>query len=696
MLGLLKKLANEFLWLFDQDAYPVFPNLTLPGLCDVSVKGGLGIENLRAQERQPPPNTLVWENYMGDCDLNLLIKKSSYPAGEMSGEVMARVAKRTKILIVQAMQNIPFDTAADEIEHTHLQDPLYFCSQVEALAHVVTFASRDLHLGVDLPAAVQNSIANLETILNMIKTIQPQLAGICGRDFDVVCKIITGSKSNRWLVYNSPEKNLLFITDLERIESTWTDVDYSFFPYAPGRVDSQGYEISELAMRQMLARQRGDLKNPYDIFTLATSNFVYTDRESVIPPPDERDDQLHKANPKQNLSMYANNLIDDFALLRSALRFHGYALRCKADNDYTVNVSTGTAKCEYLDVAIPRIGSPEWFYCQDRAYYQKVPPAPPPQGQMQFKICNWEYQVEENLNLLIELGIGLSHSTQKAGKRISRFCETWEECNMTNVFPRQAGGPLPAKVPAPFQAPAVIVANWVSDYTRLYSIGALPDWLYNEIFFALFVLHQSAATYEIHAQNRVDRVQLEQDETCVKNSAKVLGGIGLVQIPIKANQEDIDAVAMLRTLLNEGYIKVNWVVATFLLLKQSQLPGAIWFPRFGIFQVVDHEQINIVVATDNNAPLADNDYVMVTWDNGPMGPPLSYFTLPAADAQDPGSSVPNPLYSGSLEDCRRSIYRDIRMRLMRANNQMLRIAYGGILNALYRSDSDTFLSDTFG
>ena len=723
--GVLERLCNAFLQLFAQDTYPVFPNLTLPQLCDVSVKGGLGMENLRAQAQHPPPETLVWGSYTGDCDLNLLIKKSSYPAGAMSGEVMARVAKRTKILMVQAIEQIFFNTAADEIqradmyryptgemrdeemprpgkrprieaqhsfhyEHAGLQNPLCYCTQVEALTQVVSFAYRALPLG----NAVHINPADLSTILNMIKSILPRLADIFGPDFDAVCKTITGSRSNQWIVYDNPEKDLLFVSDLERLESTWTDVDYSFFPYAPGRVDSQGYEISELAMRQALARQHGVQLNPYDIFKIATSTFAYTDEESMDPPPDERDNRLHKANPKQNLSMYANNLIDDFALLRSALRFHGHALKCREGNDYTVNVFSGTAKCEFLDVAIPRIGSPEWFYCQNRTYYGEVPSDPGPRSQMQFKICNWEYQVEENLNLLIELGMGLSHSTQKAGKRITRFCESWQECTMADVFPRQADGPLPPKVPVPFQAPAVLVANWVSDYTHLYSIGNLPDWLYNEIFAALFVLHRTVATFQEHEQNQVGQTQLDQDESDVKNSAETFGEIGLVGdfIPM-ANPTEADAVSALRTLVKDGHIEVNWVTATYLLLKASRLADIIRFPCFGILHVKNDPTITI---NPPNVQFNNDDYVMVTWKNGPMGPPLSYFTLPATDAQDPTSQIPNRLYSGNLEDARRAIYRDIRQRLMRANNQALRVTYGRILNALYRTASDAFLSDVLG
>src|SRR5690606_14630128 len=135
------------------------------------VKGGLGIENLKAQLHKPSPSTLVWNNYVGDCDLNLLIKKDKYPTGRMTGEVMAAVSNRIKILLAKTIDDTRYSTLISDLKAGALEKPLYLCNQIEALSQVIDFVSRGSQLPVSLPSAP--SPAALNQVIQLIKDVIP-------------------------------------------------------------------------------------------------------------------------------------------------------------------------------------------------------------------------------------------------------------------------------------------------------------------------------------------------------------------------------------------------------------------------------------------------------------------------------------------------------------------------------------------
>ena len=704
----LMSYTNRFLEKFHTDTYQLFDAIPIHQLCDISVKGGLGIENLEAQLQARAPDILVWNDYIGDCDLNLIIKKDQYPSGKSTGEVMGAVAQRIKILLVETIDETRYSTLLKDLKADKISPPLYRCSQVEVLAHIVDFVSQNIQLPVQIPGVIRGDIADLQPILIMVKDIIPQLVEICGDNLKTVTDIVTTSDSNDWIVYdNRIKENILFVSNLNNVESSWTDVDYSFFPYIPGRMDSLGYEVNELVIKQQRARQiqeNPDLRStdifqpvtlPYDIFKLAITPFAYTTQDTTNDKINPHKNDLFQPTKTYNLSMYSNNLIDDFCLIRTALRFSGYALRrvdvqaaAPEEQTYQIDVRQGSSKCEFVDVAIPRLASPEWFYCQNRHYYITIPSNPPPNS-WAFKICDFDYQVEENVNLLIELGCGLSHSKHKADKRIRRLGETWIRCDFQTVFPRDPNGALPPGINVQFDAPKSLVEALTVDYQNLFGLDLLPDWIYNDVFKALFTLKQEVDTF-----NNQARATAQQRDVVIR-AAKELGKIGLMEIMCMADVVDGPEVTELRELLENGHIKVNWTLATYLLLKASQIPDVIWFPRYGVFEVIDPNAVqasNLQVA-EGAINLVANGFVGVMWDAPPPEQALTLFTLPTEDVMVPNAPNPIKFYGKNLIESERQLDNEIRTRLMRANNQMLRVAYGTILNCLLRTSPNAYMSD---
>ncbi|SCY15097.1 hypothetical protein [Desulfoluna spongiiphila] len=675
--GELMAYANRFMEKYHTDTRPLLGAITLHELCSLSVKGGLGLSNLKAQISPNPPDTLVWDGYAGDCDLNLVIKQDKIPKGKTVGEVMAAVAQRIKILLVEAIEDTRYSTLLEHLPHGALGgDKLYRCSQLEALAKLIDFSSKKL----DIPLQVPVEFAGAQTIVNVFKDLVPILTAVGGANLKKVFDLIMTADSKDWLVYCT--ETLFFVSDLNRVNSAWNDVDHSFFPYAPGRMDALGHEVSELAIDQQKARQKeAEATQPYDVFKIITSDFRYSSRDITEGPVSDDDDTLFEPEESYNLSMYANNLIDDFTLIRTALKFLGYSVEYRDVPDTSpeaekLDVRNGAGKCEFVDVAVPHITSPEWYFCQDRTYYHQIPD-PVPDGQWGFKVCDFDYQLEENVNLIIENSCGLSHSAHKLGKRIARMKETWVHCDHVQVFPRKHDGPRPASITEIFDAPKALVDSFSMDYQQLYSIHTLPDWLYDGIFLSLKELKDTADT------------GVPDD---VVGAAKKLGETGIFEMMCMADVVDGPAIAELRALLEDGHIKVNWVVAAYLLLKASQVADVIWFPTFGIFQVENPEQVQkaLAVTGTGKAPMAAGDLVKVDWDARPGVPPLTYFPIEAGDVMGPSPEHPTPFFGHGLDASRRAIYREIRFRLRRANNQMLRIAYGRMLNALMRGAADSY------
>ncbi|KFA94370.1 hypothetical protein [Archangium violaceum] len=112
----LQDYANKFLENFHQDTYLLFDTIRISELCSLSVKGGLGIANLMARRQQQQLRGLVWDDYVGDCDLNLLIRKNEFPPGRTTGEVMAAVAQRIKILLARTISDTAYCSLVKDVE----------------------------------------------------------------------------------------------------------------------------------------------------------------------------------------------------------------------------------------------------------------------------------------------------------------------------------------------------------------------------------------------------------------------------------------------------------------------------------------------------------------------------------------------------------------------------------------------------
>lgn len=691
----LEKYTTAFIAAFNADTVPLFgpngPRTTLGELSSLSVKGGLGIANLKAQAQNPAPNHLVWNAYIGDCDFNLLIEKSAYPPGIPTGEVMAAVAMRIKILLIETIAQTRFATLAQLLANSTVQPPLYLCSQIEALSQLVLFLGQDLT--PEIQAANFQPSNNALAISKCLADLAPSLAGIRGPDIERVFQMISGASSNQFLVYRDQREKLFFVCDIGRVKSEWFDVDYSFFPYAPGRLDSLGYEVSELAITQQKDRQVGRKKLAYDVFKVVTSDFTYTEsdrtgkvlgpfQDSLYMAGTERREQGRLKSP-YNLSLYANNLIDDFALIRTALRFSGLAVSQPddiAEDDYTAEVTHGAAKCEFVDVAIPRIASPEWFYLQGRNYYDKVPANPQP-NQAYVKVCNWEYQCEENFNLLIELAAGHSHSARKAFKRIARLGESWGNCTMAAVFPRP-GSNIPAPVSiGNFNAPALLVSNFAEDYQRLYGMTPLTDDYYRLVFEPLFRFHSALAAFG--NLPRPTDIAAER----VINAAGEVGRIGIAEMVPAASVDEAPLVSKFRGLADENKISCDWALAAMLLLKASRIGDLIWFPLRMLAKVTDAAAVN---AAGLGIPqVADDDIIMLTRSDSVPGQWLTLTVIPSGALQ----GLAPVDFEGPLALAGQRLTNRVRSHLLHANNQMLRIAYGQILNVLLRAGADSYMAD---
>jgi len=687
----LETYTTAFIKAFNADTVPLFPApakpVTLSTLTSLSVKGGLGITNLEAQAKTQPPSRLVWSDYVGDADFNLLIEKGAYPPGLSTGTVMASVAQRIKMLLAETIGTTRFANLVQILSNQNLERPLYLCNQIEALSHLVSFLSQDLTPSIDGVNFPVNP--NAETIAQCLSGMEPLLSSKRGPDIQRAFQAITASSGNQLLVYRNREEKLFFVSDLGRVKSEWFDVDYSFFPYAPGRMDSLGFEVTELAIAQQHAREVNRSKLPYDIFKVVTSDFAYTESERTMKDLGPFDDFLYTAEfetreqkrPKSpyNLSLYANNLIDDFDLIRTALRFPGISVSQPKDiakNDYRADVGHGAAKCEFVDVAIPRIASPEWFYLQGRDYYDKIPANPLP-NQPYVKVCNWEYQCEENLNLLIELAAGQSHSAHKSGKRIDRLIKAWNHCNMATVFPRPGGT---AKLPndAQFDAPALLVSNFAADYERLYGFHPLPDDFYRQVFEPLFRLREALTAYAVSSDDTTRRN--------VVTAAGALGQTGLSPMVCGAQTAEAPLVSSFRELVEAEHLSCDWALAALLTLKASRISDRIWFPVTMKAEVKDADAVN-------NAHLElpqvqDGDIIFVSRTSGLPNQWLSMATIPGdIDAVTPID------FTGSLDHANQRLINKVRENLLYANNQMLRIAYGQILNTLLRANADSYLDN---
>lgn len=690
--GELETYATAFIKAFNADTVPLFPapakQVTLSKLTSLSVKGGLGIENLEAQATNQPPNRLVWNKYAGDADFNLLIEKDAYPPGLTTGAVMAAVAQRIKMLLAETIGTTRFANLTQILSNETLHAPLYLCNQVEALSHLVAFLSQDLTPPIDGASFPGN--ANAQTIAQCLSGLEPSLSGIRGPDVQRAFQAITSSSGNQLLVYRDRDEKLFFVADIGRVKSDWFDVDYSFFPYAPGRMDSLGFEVTELAIAQQHAREVNRTKLPYDIFKVVTSDFTYTESERSMKDLGPFDDFLYTAEfetreqkrPKSpyNLSLYANNLIDDFDLIRTALRFPGISVSQPKDiakDDYRADVGHGAAKCEFVDVAIPRIASPEWLYLQDRIYYDKIPANPQP-NQAYVKVCNWEYQCEENLNLLIELAAGQSHSAHKSGKRIDRLIKAWNQCEMATVFPRPgSNAQLPDK--QPFEAPALLVSNFADDYERLYGFHPLPDDFYVQVFEPLFQLHQRLAACQIKPNDTT--------RAAVVTAAGTLGQTGLGKMVCGAQPAESTLVSSLRTLVDASQISCDWALAALLTLKASRIGDRIWFPLSMKAEVKDAAAVNS--ANLGLPQVNDGDIIFATRTAGLPSQWLS-LTLVPRGTLDGVNSID---FTGSLERANQRLVNKVRENLLHSNNQMLRIAYGQILNVLLRANADSYLDN---
>ncbi|WP_193181418.1 hypothetical protein [Nisaea sediminum] len=687
----LESYTTAFIKAFNADNVPLFPapakQVTLAKLTSLSVKGGLGIENLEAQATNQPPNRLVWNNYAGDADFNLLIEKEAYPPGLTTGAVMASVGQRIKMLLAETIGTTRFANLTQILSNQTLQAPLYLCNQVEALAHLVDFLSQDLTPPIDGANFPVN--ADALTIAKCLSGLEPALSGIRGPDIQRAFQAITASSGNQLLVYRDREEKLFFVSDVGRVKSEWFDVDYSFFPYAPGRMDGLGFEVTELAIAQQRAREVNRTKLPYDIFKVVTSDFTYTESERTMKELGPFDDFLYTAEfetreqkrPKSpyNLSLYANNLIDDFDLIRTALRFPGISVSQPKDiakDDYRADVGHGAAKCEFVDVAIPRIASPEWFYLQDRVYYDKIPANPQP-NQAYVKVCNWEYQCEENLNLLIELAAGQSHSAHKSGKRIDRLITAWNHCNMATVFPRSGGN---AKLPndVSFEAPALLVSNFADDYERLYGFHPLPDEFYVQVFEPLFLFHQALAACQIKPNDTTRKA--------VVTAAGVLGQTGLSKMACGAQNAEAPIVSGLRTLVDAEQLSCDWALAALLTLKASRIGDRIWFP---ISMKAEVKDANAVNNANLGLPQANDCDIIFATRTG--GLPSQWLTLTLIPQGVDGTTPID--FTGPLVRANQRLINKVRENLLHSNNQMLRIAYGQILNVLLRANADSYLDN---
>lgn len=705
--------ANAFIEAFNADTYRLFDQITLHELAALSVKGGLGIENLRAQAAPNPPNNLVWNTYKGDCDLNLLIRRDRYPAGKTTGQVMAAVAQRVKILLVQTIGVTRYCTLVQQLEAAQrpnprqpgplgIRPPLYLCNQIQALALLVNFVGQDMRLPINnnaLPPPVNlnnpRPTVDVMAVAELFSSVIPGLVGIGGPDLQKVFDYV--SAKSQFLVYYDPDARLFFVSNLQYVRSTWADVDYSFFPYAPGRMDSLGYEVTELAMDQIRARQVKRSELPYDVFKVTNTPFSYTSQDLTNARVSPYEEQVFTADDvgltpgptggnqgPYNISMYANNLIDDFALIRAGLLFPGYCVNT-VRGSYTVPVSRGTAKCEFVDVAIPRIASPEWYYLQDRNYYLQVPRNPAP-NQSYFKVCNWEYQTEENLNLLIELSAGHSHSSHKQTKRIDRLAEAWKNCDMATVFPRSGSGARPLGV-AQFVAPAVLVENCVRDYETLYGLKPLPDDRYVFVFERLYDFYAMLLAYESNYEANLPDDEVADLVDPLIEAAKQLGRIGLQELVCMADTLDGPDVTKLRGLVKDGAIAVNWVLAAYLLLKAGTVQDLVWFPTQAVFEVRNAARFAQDYAVAN---VGQGDYVTLDFLHGVPGQVFALHKMSVNDMQCIDQDLD---YVGELTLVGQRLLDKVRKALLTANNQMLRIAYGQMLNALLRVNAESYMRD---
>jgi hypothetical protein len=279
----------------------------------------------------------------------------------------------------------------------------------------------------------------------------------------------------------------------------------------------------------------------------------------------------------------------------------------------------------------------------------------------------------------------------------------WIRCDRRQVFPRMPGGAIPESVryrdPNGWEAPASIVASWVRDYEDLYSLSHIPDWLYNQLFESLYELKAAADAADHRptpaAQGpKPANAEVEQ----VKNAGTKLGQVGLTSMPARATHDDAAAVTALRGLIETDALATNWVGAAWLLLKASDLPDILWFPRLSAFRIDNAAAVlaalqaaGLGVAMDG-ASLANGDVIGMIWDAVPGTPhPVTLFAMPAADFADDTARFPVRWYGKGLEASRPQLYRDVRNRLMRANNQILRVSYGTTLTALHRTAQDSFL-----
>lgn len=679
----LAKYANAFVQLFDADTYRLFATeqkqgLPINELCELVVKGGLGLEMLRALDANKPLNGLEWGTYTGDCDLNLLIRAEKYPRGWMTGPVLAAVAQRIKVLLVQAIDATRYSTFVQDLDKAKqsLVDPLFRCDKFAAAARLLGFVADDLEIEVDLET--------LGGVIALFSSLVPDIVKRAGPDMQKVFDFVLKSSSDDFLVYQ--KDGLLFVSNLQYVRSSWADVDYSFFPYAPGRMDSLGFEASELAQRQREARQVERTELPYDIFKVTSTPFQFTDSEITNDHVDPKDDRLHTAedvglnlnatNQKQspyNLSMYANNVIDDFDLIRAALLFPGFAVT-RADDEVPV-VTRGTAKCEFVDVAIPRIGAPEWFYLQDREYFV----SPPPRGNKasSLKIANWSYQTEENLNLLIEASVGQSHSEHKLAKRIDRLCEAWWKCELIILPPKN------------YDVPTFLVDNYASDYAGLFGMTALGDAEKALVNGNLGRVSKALSAYKT-SQVKPKTAEIK----AVRKATQILGQTGLCAMLTGAEINDGPIVAELRSVVSSGGVKVNWSMAAYLLIKAGAVNDTIWFPRDMMsFQVVDASKVaELGKLFRPTVDLKVGDIVLFN-----LAPRFEDDLHPQVQYSWPSEQTASLLdttrirYEGELTLSTQRLLNELRELLAHANNQLLRIAYGQIISTLSRVAADSYM-----
>lgn len=676
----LVKYANTFVKLFDEDGYLLFHDpergggIKINQLSELVVKGGLGLEMLKAIDARRAPTRLEWGTYTGDCDLNLLIRRDRYPRGWMTGQVLAAVAQRVKVLLVKAIDATRYSTFVQDLG-TNVADPLFRCDKLEAAARLILFVADPSMLTGD---------ANLRTVggvLKLFTSLVPALVERAGPDMQKVFDSLLKSSGDDFLVYQ--KDGLFFVTNLQYVRSSWADVDYSFFPYAPGRMDSLGFEASELAQQQRRARQveREDL--PYDVFKVTNTAFQFTQSEITNDPVDPRHDRLYTAddvginlnatNQKQspyNLSMYANNLIDDFDLIRTALLFPGFAV-VRSDGAPPA-VTRGSAKCEFVDVAIPRIGAPEWFYLQDRDYFVSLQV----QGgtNSTLKIANWSYQAEENLNLMIEASVGQSHSEHKLLKRVDRLCEAWWKCELQILPPRN------------YDVPAFLVENYARDYAGLCGLARLGDGEAGLVNDNLGRVSKALTRYR-GSDEKLEAVKL------VRRATGILGRTGLCSILTGAEINEAPFVSEVRAATSRGAIKVNWSMATYLLIKAGAVNDEVWFPRDMLsLQILDEAKLGDLPAALGVGGELKKDLILLVG----LVPRFEGDRNPSTYVRPAGSIAVNIdtariRYEGELTLATQRLINELRDLLAGANNQLLRIAYGQILSTLSRVAADSYM-----